>query len=79
MDIYLKLLAVISTLLAIRLMYVFYKENKELRKQRDELRTAIAKQTETLSAKKNNDLDRQLNNLFNYNGTAVGQVKRGDE
>ena len=57
----------------------YYRENKVLRKQNEELLKVVTTQKAFLYAQQDNDLDRQLNNMFNYNGTAVGQVKRGDE
>ena len=57
----------------------YYRENKVLRKQNEELLKAVTTQKAVLKAQQESDLDIQLNNLFNYNGTSKGQKKVGDE
>ena len=58
----------------------YYRENKVLRRQNEELLKAVTTQKAVLQAQmeQESDMDRQLSNLFIYNGTSIGQKKRGD-
>lgn len=59
----------------------YYRKHNVLEKRYDELLKTVNSQKAVIEARiqQENDLDRQLNNLFNYNGTSIGQVKRGDD
>ena len=73
-------------LICLIIAYVFYRVYKA-EKRNKELELALKLQDDSIAEYKallhvreaENDLNRQLSNLFSYDGTSKGQVKKGEK